>query len=107
MTERIPYQVTTGAKTYDLIRDLPVAILLDNIRSIYNVGSFFRTGDAAGIEKLYLSGITGTPPHKGISKTALGAEETVPWERIPAVPALLDELRTLATQFSRLRPFWA
>jgi tRNA G18 (ribose-2'-O)-methylase SpoU len=94
MTERIPFQVTAGAQSYDLIRELPVAILLDNIRSLYNVGSFFRTGDAAGIEKLYLSGITGAPPHKGISKTALGAEDTVPWERVPDTPALLDDLRT-------------
>jgi 23S rRNA (guanosine2251-2'-O)-methyltransferase len=98
MIERIPFQVTAGAQSYDLIRELPVAILLDNIRSIYNVGSFFRTADAAGIEKLYLSGITGSPPHKGISKTALGAEETVPWERVRPVPmsatlALLNDLR--------------
>src|SRR5580693_3790415 len=93
MTERVPFQVTTGAQSYDLIRQLPVAILLDNIRSIYNVGSFFRTADAAGIEKLYLSGITGGPPHKGISKTALGAEETVPWERVPSTLAMLEDLR--------------
>jgi 23S rRNA (guanosine2251-2'-O)-methyltransferase len=93
MTERIPFQVTAGAQSYDLIRELPVAILLDNIRSIYNVGSFFRTADAAGIEKLYLSGITGSPPHKGISKTALGAEETVPWERVPSTLEMLEDLR--------------
>ena len=93
MIERIPFQVTAGAQSYDLIRELPVAILLDNIRSIYNVGSFFRTADAAGIEKLYLSGITGSPPHKGISKTALGAEETVPWERVPSTLEMLEGLR--------------
>ncbi len=93
MTDRMPFQVTTGSQQYDSIRDLPVAILLDNIRSVYNVGSFFRTGDAAGIEKLYLSGITGAPPHKGISKTALGAEETVPWERVGDPAAQMDRLR--------------
>jgi 23S rRNA (guanosine2251-2'-O)-methyltransferase len=93
MTERIPFQATAGAQSYDLIRQLPVAILLDNIRSTYNVGSFFRTADAAGIEKLYLSGITGSPPHKGISKTALGAEETVPWERVPSTLEMLEGLR--------------
>ena len=59
---------------------LPVCVLLDNIRSQYNVGSFFRTADAAGIEKLFLCGITGCPPAKTISKTALGAEDRVPWE---------------------------
>jgi 23S rRNA (guanosine2251-2'-O)-methyltransferase len=93
MTERIPYQVTAGSQPYDLIRELPVAILLDNIRSIYNVGSFFRTADAARIEKLYLSGITGAPPHKGLSKTALGAEDTVPWESVPSTLTLLHDLR--------------
>jgi 23S rRNA (guanosine2251-2'-O)-methyltransferase len=93
MSERIPFQATLGAQSYDKIGELPVAIFLDNIRSIYNVGSFFRTADAAGIEKLYLSGITGSPPHKGISKTALGAEDTVPWERVETGVALLDTLR--------------
>jgi tRNA G18 (ribose-2'-O)-methylase SpoU len=59
---------------------LPVAALLDNIRSMYNVGAFFRTADGVNLEKLYLTGITAHPPKKAISKTALGAEETVPWE---------------------------
>ncbi len=59
---------------------LPVAVLLDDVRSLYNVGAFFRTADAAGAEKLYLCGITARPPHPGIAKTALGAERTVPWE---------------------------
>ena len=81
MTERLPYQVTEAAKRYDALEQLPVAVMLENVRSLYNVGSFFRTGDAAGIARLYLSGITGTPPHKGLAKTALGAEETVPWQR--------------------------
>lgn len=59
---------------------LPVAVLLDNIRSMYNVGAFFRAADGAGLEKLCLCGITAHPPKKAIAKTALGAEETVPWE---------------------------
>ena len=59
---------------------LPVAVLLDNVRSMYNVGAFFRAADGAGLEKLYLCGITAHPPKKAIAKTALGAEETVPWE---------------------------
>jgi tRNA G18 (ribose-2'-O)-methylase SpoU len=92
MIERIPFQVTTGAQSYDHIRELPVSLVLDNIRSIYNVGSFFRTADASGVEKLYLSGITGAPPHKGLAKTALGAEATVPWEYVSSVPQLLDDL---------------
>ncbi len=80
MSDRLPYLATQAAAPYDGIETLPVAILLDNIRSAYNAGSFFRTADAAGIEKLYLCGITGTPDKNGIRKTALGAEETVPWE---------------------------
>jgi tRNA G18 (ribose-2'-O)-methylase SpoU len=58
----------------------PVIIILDNVRSLYNVGAVFRTSDAFLIEKIYLCGITGTPPHKEIRKTALGATETVAWE---------------------------
>lgn len=57
-----------------------VRAVLNNIRSLYNVGSMFRTADGAGLEKLYLSGITGIPPHPKLSKTALGAEKTVPWK---------------------------
>ena len=59
---------------------LPVVVVLDNIRSMYNVGAFFRAADGAGLEKLCLGGITAHPPKKAITKTALGAEETVPWE---------------------------
>jgi len=59
---------------------LPVAVLLDNVRSMYNVGAFFRAADGVGLQRLCLCGITAHPPKKAISKTALGAEETVPWE---------------------------
>lgn len=58
---------------------LPFVAVLNNIRSLYNVGSIFRTADGAGIEKLYLCGATGIPPDTKISKTALGAEKTVSW----------------------------
>ncbi|MEA2077597.1 MAG: RNA methyltransferase [Candidatus Marinimicrobia bacterium] len=57
-----------------------IYVIADNIRSLHNVGSLFRTSEAAGIEKLYLVGISGTPPRKEISKTAIGAENNVPWE---------------------------
>ena len=59
---------------------IPVAVLLDNVRSLHNVGAIFRTADGAGLEKVWLCGITGYPPQGEISKTALGAEESVPWE---------------------------
>ncbi len=58
----------------------PVCVVLDNVRSLHNVGSAFRTGDAFRIEKLYLCGITATPPHREIHKAALGATESVAWE---------------------------
>ncbi|UJH91029.1 RNA methyltransferase [Antarcticibacterium sp. 1MA-6-2] len=58
----------------------PLIVVLDNIRSLNNIGSVFRTCDAFLIEKIYLCGITATPPHKDIHKTALGATETVEWE---------------------------
>jgi len=61
----------------------PVAVLLDNVRSAYNVGAAFRTADGAGVAHLYLAGITPTPPHRGIAKTALGAERRVPWSAHP------------------------
>ncbi|MGE5114622.1 MAG: TrmH family RNA methyltransferase [Acidobacteriaceae bacterium] len=59
---------------------IPAIVLLDNIRSMYNVGAFFRSADGVGLQKLYLCGITAYPPKNGITKTALGAEQTVPWE---------------------------
>lgn len=58
---------------------LPVVVVLDNVRSMYNAGAFFRTCDAAGAETLVLCGITAHPPQPGVAKTALGAERTVPW----------------------------
>lgn len=64
---------------YEGIR-LPAVVLLDNVRSMYNVGAFFRAADGVGLKKLCLCGITAHPPKKAISKTALGAEETVAWE---------------------------
>ncbi len=58
----------------------PIVLMLHNIRSMWNVGSMFRTADGAGIEKIILSGYTATPPRKEIDKTALGAQDTVAWE---------------------------
>ena len=79
MSERVPFRATLGSATYESLA-LPVSVLLDNVRSAYNVGAFFRTGDAVGLRKLYLTGITGSPPSGMIAKTALGAEDTVPWQ---------------------------
>lgn len=65
------------------VRKMPVVLLLDNVRSLHNVGSAFRTADAFACEKIYLTGITGTPPHREIHKTALGATESVEWTYVP------------------------
>src|SRR5512141_2920822 len=91
--ERIPFQATSAGARYDAVNALPAAVLLDNVRSMYNVGAFFRTADATCIEKLYLAGITGYPPKNEITKTALGAEETVPWEHAWDPLPLIRDLR--------------
>ncbi|MFZ5519232.1 MAG: RNA methyltransferase [Candidatus Zhuqueibacterota bacterium] len=72
----------------------PVRVVLDNIRSLYNVGSIFRTSDAAGVEKLYVCGITGQPPRAEIHKAALGAESSVPWEYFETPAPVLNRLKS-------------
>lgn len=71
----------------------PIIIILDDIRSLHNIGSVFRTADAFLIEKIYLCGITATPPHKEIHKTALGATETVAWEYQKDVTEVIRQLQ--------------
>jgi tRNA G18 (ribose-2'-O)-methylase SpoU len=99
---RVPFRATTAAALYEAIRPLPVSILLENVRSLYNVGAFFRTADAAGIAKLYLAGITGYPPQRMITKTALGAEDTVPWERTGDAPRTLNGLRAVHCEIAAI-----
>lgn len=70
-----------------------VVVILDNIRSRENVGSIFRTADAAGVSKIYLCGITPQPPHEKISKTALGADLTVPWKYHKQTWRLIEKLK--------------
>ncbi len=73
-SKRVPEEQITQAMR------LPLAVLVDNVRSLYNVGSIFRTSDGAMIEKLILAGFTPHPPRKEIDKTALGSTKSVPWE---------------------------
>lgn len=70
----------------------PVYALLDNIRSAHNVGSMFRTADAAGLAGLFLCGITATPPRADLEKTALGAQRSVPWDYWPSTEAAVRAL---------------
>ncbi len=72
----------------------PIIIVLDNIRSLNNIGSVFRTSDAFLIEKIYLCGITATPPHKDIHKTALGSTDTVQWEYVKDTLSLVEKLQS-------------
>lgn len=71
----------------------PIIVVLDNIRSLNNIGSFFRTSDAFNVQKIYLCGITAQPPHREIQKTALGATESVEWEYVEDVFSLIDDLK--------------
>jgi len=76
------------------VKKTPLIVVLDNIRSLNNIGSVFRTSDAFLIEKIYLCGITATPPHKDIHKTALGSTETVAWEYVENTLELIQQLKS-------------
>lgn len=78
---------------FSSIPKMPIVVVLDNVRSHLNVGSVFRSCDAFPVEALYLCGITGTPPHRDIQKTALGATETVRWKHFANIEDAIAELR--------------
>ena len=75
-------------------RKLPLTVVLDDVRSMHNVGSVLRTADAFLVEEVVLCGITGTPPHPEIHKTALGAEDSVSWRYMPSAMDAVAELRS-------------
>ena len=83
--------------TFKSIKKTPLIIILDNIRSLNNIGSIFRTCDAFKIEKIYLCGITATPPNRKITKTAIGATESVDWEYYENINDLVSELKNNET----------
>ena len=93
VTSPVPFRASTLGASYDQIGTLPVSVLLDSVRSLYNVGAFFRTLEAAGGGHLYLAGISATPPHTKLAKTALGADETIAWTRVEDVPATIRALQ--------------
>ena len=80
----------------------PLIVVLDNIRSLNNIGSVFRTSDAFVIEKIYLCGITATPPNKEIHKTALGATESVEWEYVEDTVVLVKQLQEQGVQVAAI-----
>jgi len=99
---RLPWRATVAAAAYEDVRPLPVSVLLENVRSLYNVGAFFRTADAVALDKLYLAGITGYPPQNMITKTALGAEETVPWEHVADAAETISKLRAAGYEIAAI-----
>lgn len=85
-----------GRKSVEEFRQsekIPIIVVLENIRSAYNVGSVFRTADAFLVEAIYIIGYSAKPPHKEIKKTALGAEETVNWRHFPTTAEAISQLR--------------
>jgi tRNA G18 (ribose-2'-O)-methylase SpoU len=78
---------------FKVVEKTPIIVVLDNIRSLNNIGSVFRTSDAFLIEKIYLCGICATPPNKEIHKTALGATDSVAWEHVEDTLTLIEKLR--------------
>jgi 23S rRNA (guanosine2251-2'-O)-methyltransferase len=73
---------------------IPIIIILDNVRSMNNIGSIFRTADAFLLQGIYLCGVTATPPHREIQKTALGATDSVSWRHFPVTLDALNELKS-------------
>lgn len=86
---KLSHRELVSRQTGQRRQTMPVTVVLNDIRSLYNVGSIFRTSDGAGVEKIWICGITGFPPDPQISKTALGAELSVPWEYHPDVCAVV------------------
>ena len=78
---------------YHQSQKMPLVVVLDDVRSMHNVGSVLRTGDAFRVERVLLCGITGTPPHAEIHKTALGAEDSVDWSYVPSAVEAVRQLK--------------
>ncbi|MCX6290154.1 MAG: RNA methyltransferase [Bacteroidetes bacterium] len=86
-----------GRKSVDEFKSsgkIPLVIILDNVRSLHNIGSVFRTADAFLVEAIYLCGITAQPPHREIEKTALGATDSVAWKYMASAAAAVNELKS-------------
>jgi tRNA G18 (ribose-2'-O)-methylase SpoU len=83
-----------GIEEFKETEKIPLVVVLDNIRSLNNIGSVFRTADAFLVERIFLCGITATPPHKEIHKTALGATDSVDWSYAESTEDLVRELKS-------------
>lgn len=83
-----------SCEEFKAVDKIPLVVVLDDVRSLNNIGSVFRTADAFVVERIYLCGITATPPHPDIHKTALGAEDSVDWTYCDDVCHAIEELRS-------------
>ncbi len=83
------------SETFKSVSKTPIILVLDNVRSLSNIGSIFRTADAFACEAVYLCGVSGIPPHKDIEKTALGATETVSWQYFKTTIEAIEHLKSL------------
>ena len=94
MNRKIPNEELSrlSPEDFKVAEKTPIIVVLDNIRSLNNIGAVFRTSDAFLIEKIYLCGITAQPPHRDIRKTALGSTETVVWEHVNDTLGLVKDL---------------
>jgi tRNA G18 (ribose-2'-O)-methylase SpoU len=106
MIKKLEYETIKSARpSLDEVikmKKFPVSVILENIRSLYNVGSIFRTSDGAHVDTLYLCGYTGYPPRKEIDKTALGSVESVNWKRIEETALAVKECRRAGCQIVSL-----
>lgn len=93
MSTREPHYENLDPSTLPPLPRLPLHLVLDNLRSAYNVGSMFRTGDAAGVCHIHLTGMSAHPPHKKLEKTALGAFDYVPWTYYERTSAAIEALQ--------------
>ena len=82
-----------SVEEFRLSEKIPVIVILENIRSAYNVGSIFRTADAFLLQSIYICGYTAHPPHKEIKKTALGADDTVTWKHFKNITEAIEEIK--------------
>ncbi len=102
MIKKLEYEIIKSSRPsleeVKKMKKFPVSVVLENIRSLYNVGSVFRTSDGALIDTLYLCGYTGYPPRKEIEKTALGSVESVNWRRVTDTSRAVAECRSAGCQ---------
>jgi tRNA G18 (ribose-2'-O)-methylase SpoU len=89
--------IRKSVEEFNAAEKLPLTLILDNIRSLHNIGSVFRSSDAFLVKKIYLCGITACPPHKDIHKTALGATENVSWEHAESALEVVKKLQREGT----------